>query len=267
MKPKTNQLAGSAPWYPSDVNLINDVAVMRMIDQLQMEGYGIYHFILGWLCSQPGYAGSLEQAKYMAKRMGCSEAKFMAVINGYDLFRLEGDRFFSTYLDEKMLPYERRRKAAQKAVTQRWSQQKELPISSESHTIVLPTYNDRNTDKIRGDKIREDNMRLDNKEKGKRKSLSLSLDFITSEKMKEIWVKWMEYKKQIKKPYKTQSGMEAKFKHLLELSGGDTAMAEKIIDQSIREEWAGLFPLKESLCRDKPGLRPAIELYAERYGL
>ena len=61
----------------------------------------------------------------------------------------------------------------------------------------------------------------------------------------EAWGRWLEYKKMIKSKYKTINGEVAKINELISISGGSTEIQEKIINQSINNEWKGLFPLKK----------------------
>ncbi|GHT09062.1 hypothetical protein FACS189426_06320 [Bacteroidia bacterium] len=56
---------------------------------------------------------------------------------------------------------------------------------------------------------------------------------------------WIEYKKQRNQSYKSQKSLQACFKKLKELSGCDFETAEKIVEQSMANNWAGLFELKE----------------------
>lgn len=78
---------------------------------------------------------------------------------------------------------------------------------------------------------------------------------------------WIDYKRQIKKGYKTQMGVELCYKHLLHISGNPTAALE-IVHQSIANNWQGLFPLKnknyESVAnRQSNGLGSAIQSLKE----
>ena len=81
------------------------------------------------------------------------------------------------------------------------------------------------------------------------------------------WEKWLSYRSEIKKPYRSLQTSQQKYDHLVELSGGDPDLAGRIIDQSIREGWTGFFPLKAPVNGSKSStLRPAHEIYAELYG-
>ena len=58
--------------------------------------------------------------------------------------------------------------------------------------------------------------------------------------------KWLLYKKEKKQEYKGQTSVKAFCKKLVEFSGGDAKIAEQIIEQSISNNWAGIFELKNN---------------------
>ena len=66
---------------------------------------------------------------------------------------------------------------------------------------------------------------------------------------KEIWTMWLEFKVELKQPYKTNIGVKAAYRKLLKLSNSNTNEAEQIIMQSIENEWTGLWYYKP---QDKP---------------
>ena len=55
---------------------------------------------------------------------------------------------------------------------------------------------------------------------------------------------WLEYKHQRKQTYKSDSSLKVCYNRLVKLSGGDPATALAIVEQSMANNWAGLFPLK-----------------------
>ena len=67
----------------------------------------------------------------------------------------------------------------------------------------------------------------------------------TGKPLEPVMLKWLEYRKQIKKPYKSQMTIETCYKHLEDLSRGSLYLAEKIVEQSIANQWQGLFELKQ----------------------
>lgn len=68
--------------------------------------------------------------------------------------------------------------------------------------------------------------------------------FFVSPNFLPVWNKWLTYRKEIKKPYRTETGMKTKYNELVLLSGDDASKAMQIVDQSIGNEWTGFFALK-----------------------
>lgn len=100
---------------------------------------------------------------------------------------------------------------------------------------------------IREDKIREDNITpLPPLQKGKEQ-----LEFVSAE-FKPIFQKWLDYKKEKKQTYKGKLSLQQCYKQLLKLANNDVSIAEKVVNQSIANNWAGLFPLKDDTGKTVP---------------
>lgn len=69
-------------------------------------------------------------------------------------------------------------------------------------------------------------------------------DFSKYESLSDLLQKWVKYKKSIGNSYKSQSSLDVVAKKLNELSGGDIQKAEAIVEQSIANQWQGLFQLR-----------------------
>ena len=94
----------------------------------------------------------------------------------------------------------------------------------------------------RGKRGATNNNNNNNKEK-KNKEIDLSFlqkDFIP------IVEKWLFYKKEKKQEYKGQTSINTFCKKLIEYSNGDAIIAEAIIEQSIANNWAGIFKLNNN---------------------
>ena len=63
--------------------------------------------------------------------------------------------------------------------------------------------------------------------------------------MEAVITKWLEYKKEKRQTYKPR-GLEAFKKRLMGLSGGDPVIANAIVEQSMANNYAGVFPLKNN---------------------
>ena len=72
-----------------------------------------------------------------------------------------------------------------------------------------------------------------------------------SEEHKENFMRWIKYKKSRNEMYKTQDSLQACYRNILKLSMEDPNTACEIIDQSMGNNWAGLFPLKKNDSKPK----------------
>ena len=63
--------------------------------------------------------------------------------------------------------------------------------------------------------------------------------------MEAVITKWLEYKKEKRQTYKLR-GLEAFKKRLKGLTGGDPVIANAIVEQSMANNYAGVFPLKNN---------------------
>lgn len=77
-----------------------------------------------------------------------------------------------------------------------------------------------------------------------RKREELDLYFV-EEEYKEVFMYWLNYKKERGQPYK-QTGAESCYRKLLSLSGGDKQTMIAVIEQSMSNNYQGLFPLKDN---------------------
>ena len=85
-----------------------------------------------------------------------------------------------------------------------------------------------------------------NKEKPSKEGKKRDFDFsFVDDSFKEAFNTWIDYKKARRESYKTQKSLEACYNKLFKLSGGSFITANEIINQSMANNWAGLFELKK----------------------
>ena len=70
-------------------------------------------------------------------------------------------------------------------------------------------------------------------------------DFISDEFL-EAFSLWLEYKKDSRENYKSEKSLKACYNKLVKLSKGNPAVASQIVDESIANNWAGFFELKNN---------------------
>lgn len=68
----------------------------------------------------------------------------------------------------------------------------------------------------------------------------ISPSFVAPE-YREIWQRFIEYRKEIKKPYKSESSERIAYNKMVEMSGNDPAVAKDMVERSILGQWQGLY--------------------------
>lgn len=142
-------------WFPHDANSADDPKCMILIDQMGLEGYGIFWLLVEKLRSEQNYKLPLMIVPSLAKRYQTSAEKVLTIIQRYDLFKVENEEFFySQSLLNRMESWENakriRSENATKAINARWNNQ--------NNTKELRPYYDSNTNEIRNHTITEENI-------------------------------------------------------------------------------------------------------------
>lgn len=88
-------------YFPHDYNASNDIKILFLRQQLGMEGYGIYWYIVENLASAKGKL-PLNITPILAMQMQVTEVKVMAVIQKFELFVIDEDKFFSKRLNDHL---------------------------------------------------------------------------------------------------------------------------------------------------------------------
>ena len=117
-------------------------------------------------------------------------------------------------------------------------QQNEQRLNSERTT----TEQQLNTiQECKKERIKED--------KNKRVKNSFDLSFIQDD-FKDLVVDFIDYRKQIKKAWKTEQAIKAFHNKLLKLSGGDFEKAKRLIEHAKNNEWQTVYEIKEEKKHD-----------------
>jgi len=120
-----------AYYFSHDANAQDDHKCMVLIDQLGMEGYGIFWALIEKLRSEKEYKLPLNVCSSFAKRWGTSKEKIEAVVKNYSLFTIdEFEYFFSLRLKSSM---ELKSNKARESANYRWDNANAL----QPHTTAL----------------------------------------------------------------------------------------------------------------------------------
>jgi|694.fasta_scaffold73774_3 hypothetical protein len=213
----------STYYFSHDYNAANDVKILFMRQQLGMEGYGIYWFLIEHLADAGGKL-PLKIIPVLAMQMHSQEVKVRAVISEFDLFQIVDEDFFSVRLIEHLVVRNTLSESGKLGAAKRWnSQPNSLPNSD-------PNAKESKVNKNKVNKIKE--------------VIEVELPF-NSPSFRTSWNDWKDYKKNCHKfSFKTQSSETLSLKQLVNLSNHNEINAIEIINQSIANGWKGFFELK-----------------------
>lgn len=129
-----------AYYFPHDVNAKDDPKCVLLIEQLGLEGYGIFWMLIEILREQPDYTYPISLLPALARRYNTTAEKIKAVVISYDLFSVADDRvFFSESLNRRMQEVNIKRKllseAGKKGNAKRW----ELSQNKEDNSHIIAT--------------------------------------------------------------------------------------------------------------------------------
>jgi uncharacterized protein YdaU (DUF1376 family) len=216
--------------------------------QLGMEGYGIYWYLIESLAESGGTL-PLQLIPVLAMQMHTTEAKVKAVVNGFNLFEIIDEQFFSIRLNEhlekvnqiKLSASERGKLSASKRKSTKIQQTVEHAVE---HAVELPVEQ-------RKGKERKVNKTINTN--------SFSEDFLND------WNTWLNFKKtNFKFTYKTIESEQIAFNHLYKISNENQSTAREIINVSIANGYKGLFELKTNQ-NAKPTNQQLQNEYANRW--
>jgi hypothetical protein len=89
-------------YFGHDANAQDDPKCLFLIDQMGMEGYGIYWALIEKLRNETESKLPMAIVPFFAKRWGTSKEKIETVIKNYGLFVIEEAHFFSESLIRRL---------------------------------------------------------------------------------------------------------------------------------------------------------------------
>jgi len=144
-------------YFSHDANAQDDHKCMKLIDQLGMEGYGIFWALVERLRNEQDYRLPLSVCSIYAKRWGTSKEKVEAVVNIYGLFKIEGDYFFSERLIRSM---DYKSEKGKKAAAVRWKNASAMQVHTGCNANAMQNDakkgEENKEEEIKGDESKED---------------------------------------------------------------------------------------------------------------
>jgi len=145
-------MAKDAYYFSHDSNAKDDPKCVMLIEQLGLEGYGIFWVLVEMLRDQPGYRYPLTLIPAIARRYNTSFEKMKTVINNYQLFEVDDHDFFSLSLFKRMEYLDSKR--IQASIAGKASAEARARLNASS-TDVQQEFNGSSTIKVNKTKAKE----------------------------------------------------------------------------------------------------------------
>jgi hypothetical protein len=150
-----------AYYFSHDSNAKDDPKCVMLIDQMGLEGYGIFWVLVEVLRDQPEYKYPLALIPALARRYNTSAEKMKTVIKNYNLFQLEvidGNEqfFYSQSLCQRMALKEKISEIQRQKALKRWGPDATaLPEQCHGNTTAMPIKESKGKESKETDKYDE----------------------------------------------------------------------------------------------------------------
>lgn len=159
-------------YFSHDSNSKDDPKIMLLIDELGLEGYGIFWVLIEELRNQKDYKYPMKLVRVLARRYNTTQAKMETVVSNYELFQFTEDEFFySDSLMERMQFLDEKRKRRQVAGAKGGKKTQQLKLNSSnassnatSNTSSTTTSNDK-ASKVNIKKVKESKVNVNKESK------------------------------------------------------------------------------------------------------
>jgi hypothetical protein len=229
-----------AYYFSHDCNAKDDPKCVALIEQLGLEGYGIYWVLIEILRDQPEYKYPLSLIPAIARKYNTTAEKIKVVVNAYGLFVIDENDFFSPSLINRMETFEELRLkkslAGKKGNEIRWNKQLAIAEESqcESQCDNIETSQQSQIIAKKGKKSKVNKSKVDE---------SILNEYTSNEMLGSTINDFISMRHEMKKPM-TEHAIRLLLKKLDEFANDDETKI-RILEKSILNGWQGIFELKE----------------------
>ena len=187
-------------YFSHDANAKDDFKIMLLIEELGLEGYGIFWVLIETLREQQNYKYPIRLLSVLARKYNTTLVKLEVVVKNYHLFQIEDDCFFySSSLNRRMQKMEEA--IEQRVIAGKISaaKRKQKQIEQLKQLEVNLSSSDSNERPL--NECSANVQQIKEKENKEKKNKNKEIKNIDSEEEAEKWSKWNE--NEIKKDMKT----------------------------------------------------------------
>jgi len=237
-------------YFPHFCHSRSDNKMRRIMKDFKHEGYSVFYQVLEILREQEEFKYPLEDCDLLVDDLKTTDIILNSLIHNYGLFENDGIFFWSNDLIDSLQPFikmkQQRIEAAKKSVEAR--KRKALLLNKKQTTVERP-LNDRKTEvetpveqsKVNESKVNESKV---NESKVNESKVKERFSFLFSHsEFEESFNDFVEMRKSIK-AVMTERAKELLLIKLCDLTNKDVHVSIEILNQSILNNWKGIFSLK-----------------------
>lgn len=231
-------------YFSHDLNARNDRKMIRLSMRHGMEGIGIYWCIVEMMYEEQGRLMQNE-CERIAFELRTNCEKVQSVLQDFDLFYADENCWYSASVNKRIEAQIQISNGAKKAAQTRWDKYRNQSVT-EPNASAMRSHTNRNANKEKKKKEKESKENINTAPEMLPARIEKKQLFEVGEYgfFEPLVDSWVAYKKSRGQSYKTKQTLDVFVKRLIEISGGDYAAAEAIVNQSIGNNWAGIFELK-----------------------
>jgi hypothetical protein len=202
-------------YFSHDYGARNDPKLVKLLMVLKQEGKGVYWDIIEMLYEQGGKLLLSEIDSY-AFALHTQSDTLKTVLQDFELFKSDKKYFWSESVLKRLEKRIEKSEKASNSAKKRWINASVLQTQCDSNAIK--------ESKVKENKIKD----------------------IKVNNYPDYFQNWLEYKSDRKEKYKSDKSIKICFERLTKISNNNIETAKQIIENSIANNWAGLFEIKHN---------------------
>lgn len=256
-----------AYYFSHDSNARNDEKLLAVRMKHGAEGYGIYFMIVERL-REDSENMSIKDYNVLAFDFRVSADKVKSIIEDFKLFEFteDGKKFYSKRMMRNMKEKNEKSEKARNAAQKRWentnamqtqcerSALKESKVKESKEENIIPPISPKGESGFNSPKLPNVSnlQKEEERKKVPRKKERFDLDFVNTAYL-SIVKDFIDYRKEIRKPFKTTRGVSTFYNKLIDLSGNNVQKAKALAEYAKGQEWQTVYEIKENETSKRTG--------------
>lgn len=253
-------------YFSHDYYARQDPKIINLIVKCGMEGYGAYWALIEFLHQQGGKVKRNEINSFFLS-ISVSEKVAKAILNESGLIKANKTYYFSERVASNLKKRQDISDKRRAAIQERWEKDSDTNVLQSEYKCITKDkicntkviQNDTNIKRNINNNIKKRVSKDTPKESGGERLVDAFKKYANGNKnIRQAFEDFEEMRKKIRKPL-TNRGKELIINAIEKLTKGDKNLAVLIINQSIRNCWQDVYPLRQSQEQGKPKSREYSE--------